>query len=124
LDHRANLEQLWRMLGTKVAAQVIGGRVGFRLVACDRLPLLGGVPDAAGCATATRLDQPRFVPRAPGLYVHTALASRDITWAALTARTLAAIIAGTPVPLEASLLDATDAGRFASREARRESKRS
>ncbi|MCB2020188.1 MAG: hypothetical protein KDG44_05245, partial [Burkholderiaceae bacterium] len=62
---------------------------------------------------------PRFVPRAAGLYVFAGLASRGITWAALGARTLASQISGAPCPLEASLLDAVDAARFASRRARR-----
>ena len=70
--------------------------------------------------TAARLDQPRFVPRRRGLYLLTGLGSRGITWSPLAARTLAAWIAGSPLPLEASLLDAVDAARFASRAARQE----
>jgi tRNA 5-methylaminomethyl-2-thiouridine biosynthesis bifunctional protein len=91
-------------------------------VSPDRLPLIGplpdpGIPDLVG--RGTRLDQPRFVPRLEGLYVYTALGSRGITWAALGAELLAAWIAGTPLPVEAGLRDATDAARFVSREARR-----
>ena len=79
------------------------------------------MPDAARPAVVgARLEQPRFVPRAPGLFVFTALASRGIAWAALGAQTLAALVAGTPCPLESSLLDAVDVARFASRVARRE----
>ena len=51
----------------------------------------------------------------------TALASRGITWAALGAQRLAALVSDAPCPLEASLLDAVDAGRFVSRESRRAS---
>jgi len=61
---------------------------------------------------------PRLVPRCQGLYVLTALGSRGITWAPLAAQTLAAWITGAPLPLEASLLDAVDVARFASRAAR------
>jgi tRNA 5-methylaminomethyl-2-thiouridine biosynthesis bifunctional protein len=121
-DHAHNLAQLSRLLGQDVAAPLdaLDGRVGWRLVAADRLPLIGGVPDVAALAApGMRLDQPRFVPRAPGLFVFTALASRGITWAALGAQTLAALVAGTPCPLESSLLDAVDVARFASRAARR-----
>jgi tRNA 5-methylaminomethyl-2-thiouridine biosynthesis bifunctional protein len=119
-DHARNLAQLSRLLGQAVDAptDALTGRVGWRLVADDRLPLIGGVP-AALAAPGTRLDQPRFVPRAPGLFVFTALASRGITWAALGAQALAALVAGTPCPLESSLLDAVDVARFASRAARR-----
>jgi tRNA 5-methylaminomethyl-2-thiouridine biosynthesis bifunctional protein len=118
-DHRANLAQLGRLLGRSAEGWTpLEGRVGFRTVCSDRLPVLGPVPaEAAGPA---RLDQPRFVPRRPGLHVMTALGSRGITWAPLAARTLAAWIAGSPLPLEASLVDAVDAARFASRAARQE----
>ena len=121
-DHARNLAQLARLLGqdVDVPLDALDGRVGWRLVAGDRLPLIGGVPDGEGLAApGARLDQPRFVPRAPGLYVFTALASRGIIWAALGAQTLSALVMGTPCPLESSLLDAVDVARFASRAARR-----
>ena len=93
-------------------------------VAADRLPLIGGVPlgDVLGetpGATSARLDQPRFVPRQPGLYVFTALASRGVAGSALGAEIAAAVVSRAPCPVEASLLDAVVAGRFASRAARR-----
>lgn len=118
-DHRANLAQLERLLGQAVDADVatLSGRVAWRFSASDRLPVIGAVPDEA--ATGSRLDQPRFVPRVPGLYVHTALGSRGITWSTLGARVIAALIADAPVPLEASLIDAVDPARFVSRRARR-----
>ena len=64
---------------------------------------------------AQQQDQPRFIARHTGLAVCTALGSRGITWAALCAQVLAAQVTGTPVPLEASLLDAIDPARFAVR---------
>jgi tRNA 5-methylaminomethyl-2-thiouridine biosynthesis bifunctional protein len=82
------------------------------------LPVIGAVPDLQACIDRP-LDQPRFVPRLPGLYVHTALGSRGITWSTLGARTVAALISGAPAPLEASLLDAVDPARFVSRAVRR-----
>ena len=120
-DQRHNLMQLTRLTGSapSVTDDLLAGRVGWRCVAPDRLPLIGGVADAAAMQLSTRLDQPRFIPRIQGLHVFTALASRGITWAALGARTLASGISGAPCPLEASLLDAVDAARFASRTARR-----
>jgi tRNA 5-methylaminomethyl-2-thiouridine biosynthesis bifunctional protein len=121
-DHARNLEQLARVVGRRIDGlplDALQGRVGWRLVADDRLPLIGAVPDARALALGQRLDQPRFVPREPGLCVFTALASRGLTWAVLGAQTLAARIAGAPCPIEASLLDAVDAGRFAARAARR-----
>jgi tRNA 5-methylaminomethyl-2-thiouridine biosynthesis bifunctional protein len=121
-DQLHNLAQLARLTGSVPRGDLsLVGRVGWRCVTSDRLPAIGAVPDAEAIAAqpAPRLDQARFVPRKPGLYVFTALASRGITWAVLGARTLAALVAAAPCPLDASLLDAVDAGRFASREARR-----
>jgi tRNA 5-methylaminomethyl-2-thiouridine biosynthesis bifunctional protein len=117
-DHHSNLAQLARLLGTEIAPRgELTGRVGWRFSASDRLPVLGPVP--ATLLDDARLDQPRFVPRRPGLYTLTALGSRGLTWAPLAAQTLAAWITGAPIPLEASLLDVLDAARFASRAARR-----
>ena len=121
-DQARNLLQLARLTGSAPALDrtALAGRVGWRCTAPDRLPLIGGVPDADALrAAGPRRDQPRFVPRAPGLYVFTGLASRGITWATLGASTLASQISGAPCPLEASLLDAIDAGRFESRQVRR-----
>ena len=69
--------------------------------------------------TSARPEQPRFAPRAPGLFVFSALGSRGIAWSALGAEVLAAAISGGPAPLEADLLDAIDPARFASRAFRR-----
>ncbi len=120
-DQRHNLMQLMRLTGSapEVADGVLSGRVGWRCVAPDRLPLIGGVADVAAMQHGTRFDQPRFIPRLPGLFVFTALASRGITSAALGARTLASLISGAPCPLEASLQDAVDPARFVSRRLRR-----
>jgi tRNA 5-methylaminomethyl-2-thiouridine biosynthesis bifunctional protein len=128
-DHQANLAQIERLTGG--APQVpeawftphggaLSGRVAWRLGCDDRLPVLGGVPlPGAGLAGAHRLEQPRHVPRVPGLYVFAALGSRGITWAPLLGEVLAAGIVGAALPLPGSLMDAIDAARFVSRAARR-----
>ena len=128
-DHRHNLAQLARLAGADAAhadawgALPWGGRVGWRAVTPDRLPLVGAVPDVAALAHATRADRPRHVPRLRdadgGLYVFAGLGSRGITWAALGAQLLASWIEGTPSPLEADLRDALDPARFALRGAAR-----
>ena len=122
-DHAANVAQLERLTGVRIAldAECITGRTAWRWVTPDRLPVIGAVPDVQGMASGTlmsRLDQPRFIPRLPGLFVFSALGSRGITWSALGAQTLAALISGAPVPLEASLLDAIDPARFAAHRTR------
>ena len=125
-DHRLNLAQLQGLTGWRldIDPQQLSGRTAWRWVTADRLPVIGAVPDLHAFASARsrgspRLDQPRFVPRLPGLFVFTGLGSRGITWCALGAQVLAASIAGAPAPLEARLLDAIDPARFSVRRARR-----
>lgn len=119
-DNAANLARLLALTGSEVATPGLDslcGRVGWRTVAQDRLPVVGAVPAPIG--QQGRLDQPRFARREPGLYVFTALGSRGITWATLGARALASWITGAPAPLEAGLIAAIDPARFISRDARR-----
>ena len=124
-DHAQNLTQLARLTQTPlpIAPAACQGRTAWRWVTPDRLPVIGSVPDIAAATGARPLDQPRLVPRLPGLFVFTALGSRGITWCALGAQTLAAWIAGAPMPVEASLLDAIDPARFISKAVRREASR-
>eukprot|EP01034_Spumella_vulgaris_P008170 gene8170-10393_t len=80
-DQDQNLAQWAALAGLAERPRTaLAGRVGWRLLAPDRLPLVGGlpVPDYQG-----RDDQPRFLPRLPGLVLCTALGSRGITWATL-----------------------------------------
>ena len=122
-DHVENLARLERLIGMRldVEPQRMEGRTAWRWVTADRLPVIGAVPDVHRLAQphSHRLDQPRFVPRLPGLFVFTALGSRGITWSALGAQVLASLISGAPAPIEASLLDAVDPARFITRRARR-----
>ena len=119
-DHADNLAQLARLgLTPHQGAHPVAGRVGWRWTTVDRLPVIGAVPDPVAAARASRLDQPRFVPRQPGLFVFTALGSRGITWCSLGAQVLASAVTGAPSPLESSLLDAVDPARFLSRHVRR-----
>jgi len=92
----------------------LAGRVAWRLVAADRLPLIGALAAAGPLAAQLRLQ-----PRRPGLVVCTAFGSRGIGWAALAGRLVAALALGSPRPLEAELLDAVDPLRFALRRQRR-----
>ena len=122
-DHHHNLSQAGRLTGDSAWSHLpissLDGRVGWRWQTDDRLPVIGGVPLPMRELEGSRLDQPRFVARQPGLFVFTGLASRGITWCALGAQWLASSVTGSPAPLEASLIDAVDAARFASRQARR-----
>ena len=85
------------------------GRVGFRCVAPDRLPLVGALPKAHNGAGVERL---REIARQPGLYGLLGYASRGLTWAPLAAELLASQLDGDPMPLEADLVTALDPARF------------
>lgn len=114
-DQTDNIAQWSRISGAEVTANHrLAGRVAWRLSTPDRLPLVGGLP-----RNDQNQEQPRLIARLPGVAVCTALGSRGITWAALCAQVLAAQVSGAPVPLEASLLDAIDPGRFAVRALRK-----
>jgi tRNA 5-methylaminomethyl-2-thiouridine biosynthesis bifunctional protein len=64
----------------------------------------------------------RFIPRHPGLWVTGALGSRGLIWAPLAAQMLAAWMEGTPMPLQADLVDALDPARWLVRQARQASR--
>jgi tRNA 5-methylaminomethyl-2-thiouridine biosynthesis bifunctional protein len=114
-DQADNLARYARLAGLAEApCGDLAGRVAWRLIAPDRLPMIGGL-----AAPGTAAEQLRLQPRLPGLAVCTAFASRGITWAALAGRLVAALALGGPRPLEASLLDAVDPLRFALRRQRR-----
>ncbi len=93
------------------------GRVGFRCVAPDRLPLVGRLADVDAAGGLERL---RDVPRHPGLHALLGYASRGLIWAPLAAELLAAQLGGEPLPLEAKLVDALDPARFVMRARRLE----
>lgn len=115
-----NLARLRGLVSDPLAATgaPLAGRVGFRCVAPDRLPLVGRLPDFAAPAAGERL---REVPRHPGLYGLLGYASRGLIWAPLAAELLAAQLEGEPLPLEMTLVDALDPARFVLR-ARRNSR--
>ena len=121
-DHQKNLDRLNAMLpgyAAGVTAKTLGGRVGFRSLTRDRMPVVGPVADAdlaiAAAPTATRLAG---LPRQAGLYALLGLGSRGLVWATLAAELLAAQIEGEPLPLEGDLVDAVDPGRFLLRQLR------
>ena len=119
-SHEENLQRLRSLLSDPQAAQgaPLAGRVGFRCIAPDRLPLVGRLPDFDAAGATERL---RDVPRHPGLYGLLGYASRGLIWAGWAAELLAAQLEGEPLPLESALVDALDPARFVLR-ARRTSR--
>ena len=110
-SHEENLARLRALVSDPRAAlgAPLAGRVGFRCVAPDRLPLVGRLPDFAAAGATERL---RDVPRHPGLHGLLGYASRGLIWAPLAAELLAAQLEGEPLPLEMALVDALDPARF------------
>jgi tRNA 5-methylaminomethyl-2-thiouridine biosynthesis bifunctional protein len=100
-SHAGNLERLCQILPSQreIAVQGLGGRVGFRTVVQDRLPVVG------------RLEE--------DLYCALALGSRGLIWSSLAAELIASELDGEPLPLEGRLADALSPSRFALRSARR-----
>ena len=97
-DHAANLRQIDTLLPglcANVTAQGLAGRVGFRTVTPDRLPVYGAVSDSEG------------------LYLATGLGARGIAWAPLGAELLASQICEEPWPLPQALAAEVSAQRFA-----------
>ncbi len=120
--HQGNLARLAAILPALGGLDTIDptrleGRVGFRAVAPDRLPLVGPMPaeDARYAAGATLAG----VTRSAGLHALTGFASRGLVWSDLCAELLVDRIEGTPWPIEAALAEAVDPARFALRAGRR-----
>jgi tRNA 5-methylaminomethyl-2-thiouridine biosynthesis bifunctional protein len=110
-SQQENLERLRALVSSPAAGAdtPLRGRVGFRCVAPDRLPLVGALPDFDAAGATERL---RDVPRHPGLYSLLGYASRGLIWAPLCAELLVSRLENEPLPLEATLVDALDPARF------------
>lgn len=121
IDHQENLARLNLSLpgfATGLDPATLAGRVGFRPMSPDRLPIVGPVPDPAAASPNTRLHN---LPRQPGLWCVQGFGARGIVWSALMADLLVSRLEGEPLPLESDLVDACDPGRFLLKNARRAS---
>ncbi|MCA7953440.1 bifunctional tRNA (5-methylaminomethyl-2-thiouridine)(34)-methyltransferase MnmD/FAD-dependent 5-carboxymethylaminomethyl-2-thiouridine(34) oxidoreductase MnmC [Burkholderia seminalis] len=117
--HVENLERVRHLLpgliGELPDPATLRGRVAFRWVVGDRLPLFGPLADetqALANARALGGAQARDLPRTPGLYGAFGFGSRGLVWAALGAELIASQLEGEPWPLERELADAVDPARF------------
>jgi tRNA 5-methylaminomethyl-2-thiouridine biosynthesis bifunctional protein len=101
-SHAGNLERLEQMLpgaARGLDPEKLDGRVAFRAVVPDRLPMIG--------------------PMGDGLFGAFAFGSRGLLWASLAGEIIASMLEGEPLPVERKLAAAVDPGRFALRAARR-----
>lgn len=121
-DHAANLKRLTGML-PDLSLNILDddiatlpGRVGFRPVSPDKLPMVGALPiiieDAPPpSGLLSHLEWPRHT----GLYCATGYGSRGLVWSVGMAELLACQIHNEPLPVEAELAAAVDPARFAFR---------
>jgi len=91
-SHEGNLARLQSIAGIAEKPNALGGRVAFRSVTPDRLPVVGKISD--------------------GIYGAFAYGSRGLVWAALAAEVIACELEGEPLPIEGKLADAIAPVRF------------
>jgi tRNA 5-methylaminomethyl-2-thiouridine biosynthesis bifunctional protein len=118
--HVENLQRLAHML-PHVAGSIevcdatsLAGRVAFRCVTADRLPMIGPLAEEAAAArdaASLRGAWPLDLPRSNGLYGAFGYGSRGLVWASLGAELIASQIEGEPWPLERDLAEALDPAR-------------
>jgi tRNA 5-methylaminomethyl-2-thiouridine biosynthesis bifunctional protein len=115
--HAENIERVAQMLPAlaRIAPNASDGRVAFRCVTSDRMPMIGQLADEAAArrdARALSGAWPLDLPRMPGLYGAFAFGSRGLVWATLAAELIASQIEGEPWPVERELAEAVDPARF------------
>ena len=96
---------------------------GMRLSTRDHLPLAGAVPDITGIAQQRDrlIQRDRLsLPTIDGLWIAAGFGGRGLLWSVLAAELIAARIDVTPSPLQRSLAQALDPGRFIRRVFRRD----
>jgi tRNA 5-methylaminomethyl-2-thiouridine biosynthesis bifunctional protein len=91
-SHAGNLERMARILPFSQDVKNLQGRVSFRSVTPDRLPVIGQLGES--------------------IYGAFAYGSRGLVWAALAAELIASQLEGEPLPLEGKLVDALGPQRF------------
>lgn len=119
-SHEESLAGLETMLpgSTRgIDAADLPGRVGFRSMSPDRLPLAGTLPLAVDAISSDL--QLAAMKRQTGLHCLLGYGARGTVWAMLLAELLAAQLEGEPLPLEKELVAALDPARFLFRRLRR-----
>jgi tRNA 5-methylaminomethyl-2-thiouridine biosynthesis bifunctional protein len=94
-SHAGNLERLASIIAFTANTQKLDGRVSFRAVTPDRLPVVGKISE--------------------GVYGAFAYGSRGLVWAALAAEIIASELEGEPLPVEGKLISALEPARFRKR---------
>jgi tRNA 5-methylaminomethyl-2-thiouridine biosynthesis bifunctional protein len=126
-EQRANIDGVNSLVPGLLHEQAeLAGRVAFRAVSNDRVPVVGCVPDRE----AFELDyhdlshgKPAgYYPRGrylPGLYLSAAHGSRGLSSCFLSAELIAALVCGEPMPVDKAIVDYLNPARFIVRQLRR-----
>ena len=126
-DQAENINSINRLIPAVLAQQSrLAGRVAFRAVSKDRVPVVGCVPDI------DRFEHDyhdlhhgrhaRHYPAGsylPGLYLTTAHGSRGLASCFLSAEVIASMICDEPAPVEKEILDYLNPARFIIRRLKR-----
>ncbi|SPB14235.1 FAD-dependent cmnm(5)s(2)U34 oxidoreductase [Caballeronia novacaledonica] len=115
--HRENIGRVAGMLPELAHSpmHIRAGRVAFRCVTSDRMPMIGQFADESAARRDARQlagAWPLDLPRMSGLYGAFAFGSRGLVWATLAAELIASQIEGEPWVIERELADAIDPARF------------
>jgi tRNA 5-methylaminomethyl-2-thiouridine biosynthesis bifunctional protein len=126
-DQEENISSINRLIPAALEQQAeVKGRVAFRAVSKDRVPLVGCVPDK------DRFEQDyrdlhhgrhsRHYPAGsylPGLYLSTAHGSRGLASCFISAEVIASMICAEPAPVEKDIVDYLNPARFIIRRLKR-----
>jgi len=126
-DQQQNIDRINQLLPGIFKQQAeLAGRVAFRAVSEDRVPVVGCMPDADTFQNDYRdlqhgRQSRQYPPGSylPGLYVSVAHGSRGLASCFLSGETIAAIICNEPAPLEKDVLDYLNPARFLIRKLKR-----
>ncbi|MBT8129343.1 MAG: FAD-dependent 5-carboxymethylaminomethyl-2-thiouridine(34) oxidoreductase MnmC, partial [Gammaproteobacteria bacterium] len=126
-DHRRNIDSINRLTGAGLQLNdAKAGRVAFRAVSEDRVPMVGCVADRE-CFEVDYRDlhhgrRDRLYPAGtylPGLYVSTAHGSRGLASCFISAEIIASIIGAEPSPVGKDIVDYLNPARFLVRKLKR-----
>ena len=126
-DQQENIDRINQLIPGMFSQQSeLAGRVSFRAVSEDRVPVVGCVPDADAFASAYHdlrhgRQTAHYPPAAclPGMYVSTAHGSRGLASCFISADIIASLVCNEPVPVAREILDYLNPARFIIRKLKR-----
>lgn len=126
-DHLENLQHLESFMpGVFSQPEVMSGRVGFRAVSADRVPLVGAVADYDSfqqqyqdLSHGRRPGSYSKGQYLPGLYMTAGHGSRGLCSCFLSAEIIASMLEAAPLPVDEKILEYISPARFYIRQLRR-----